>query len=346
VRNVIKKLKEIYKKYYYISPLDLADSAESNRIHLYFVTFFFSLCCAIALVFLLFWYRNSLREHISDFIYYGFCLVNCFCSFIVSAKVKTVPREKAYIYKNIPFWMCFICGLGISIYNFYVFDQPFVAIIAYIIAIGVSASIFSVNPILFLITSAGGISAMAPGIYRVFGALGLAYSISLYIIFYCLALYKRHSEMKYRQMLKKQRNILEAKTFGNFTILYDKKVIKFTRSKSTELIAYLIYKNGSSVQTKELVSVLYGDYADSSRYGASLRLLISDVKHTLSELEIQNFFVAEYNNFRINPEVVQCDYYDFLAGEQKATKAFAGEFMNQYSWAEDTVAFLERKVLA
>ncbi len=242
--------------------------------------------------------------------------------------------------------MCFICGLGISIYNFYVFDQPFVGIITYIIAIGVSASIFSVNPILFFIFSACGLGVMAPGIYRVFEKLGLAYSISLFIIFYCLALHKRHSEMKYRQMLKKQKKVLEAKTFGNFTLLYDNKVIKFSRTKSTELVAYLIYKNGSSVQTKELLSVLYGDYADSARHGANLRLLISDVKHTLSELGIQNFFVAEYNNFRINPEVVQCDYYDFLAGEQKATKAFAGEFMNQYSWAEDTVAFLERKVLA
>ena len=109
-------------------------------------------------------------------------------------------------------------------------------------------------------------------------------------------------------------------------------------------MAYLIYKNGTSVNTKELLAVLYGDYADSSRYGASLRLLISDIKHTLAELDIQNFFIAAYNNFRVNPEVVQCDYYDFLAGDSKAAKSFSGEFMSQYSWAEDVAAFLERKV--
>lgn len=126
--------------------------------------------------------------------------------------------------------------------------------------------------------------------------------------------------------------------------MYDKKTLKFARSKSNELLAYLIYKNGSSVNTKELLAVLYGDHADSSRYGASLRLLIADIKHTLAELEIQNFFITEYNNFRINPEVVQCDYYDFLSGDSQAAKAFTGEFMNQYSWAEDVAAFLERKV--
>ena len=89
--------------------------------------------------------------------------------------------------------------------------------------------------------------------------------------------------------------------------------------------------------------MLYGDYANSSRYGASLRLLISDLKHTFSELGIQQFFISDYNNFRINPEVVHCDYYDFLAGDKKAIKSFTGDFMSQYSWAEDTTAFLERK---
>ena len=82
-----------------------------------------------------------------------------------------------------------------------------------------------------------------------------------------------------------------------------------------------------------------------ARYGGSLRNLIIDVKRKLSELEIHNFFITEYNSFRINPEAVKCDYYDFLAGDTKAIKSFTGEFMSQYSWSEEAVGFLERKVL-
>ena len=110
-------------------------------------------------------------------------------------------------------------------------------------------------------------------------------------------------------------------------------------------MGYLIYKKGSSVKTKELISVLYGADADSARYGSNLRNLIVDIKHTLGELQIQNFFIAEYNNFRINPEVIKCDYYDFLDGDPSAIKSFAGEFMNQFSWAEESVSFLEQKAL-
>ena len=94
-----------------------------------------------------------------------------------------------------------------------------------------------------------------------------------------------------------------------------------------------------------MVSVLYGEHADSEHYGASVRNLVADIKKSLSELEIQNFFVKEYNNFRINPEIIKCDYYDFLAGDRQAVKDFTGEFMSQYSWAEDVSAFLERKAL-
>ena len=90
---------------------------------------------------------------------------------------------------------------------------------------------------------------------------------------------------------------------------------------------------------------MFGERADSATYGSNLRNLIVDIRHTLNELEIQNFFIAEYNNFRINPEVIKCDYYDFLNGDKAAIRSFSGEFMSQYSWAEEATSFLEQKAL-
>jgi two-component SAPR family response regulator len=189
---------------------------------------------------------------------------------------------------------------------------------------------------------------MAPVIIEAFGRTGLLNVILTGILMCCLSLYKRRTEKKIIMLLKKQKQNLEAKTFGNFTLLFNNTVIKFTRSKSEELLAYLIYKNGSSVKTKELISVLWGGggYANSSRYGSSLRNLIVDIKHTLAEQQIQDFFIADYNNFRINPEALQCDYYDFLHGSKEAAREFNGEFMNKYSWAEEAAGFIERKILS
>jgi hypothetical protein len=344
--GVIKKVINTYHARYSISPLDLADFSETNRLHskvLSIVLFIFGFADLVG-VFVL--HYSNLHDYILHIIYFGMFTLVSILAFLISTKVKNVTREKAYIHKNIAFYLCLFWAIAASIYNFHILNHPFNGVLTLFLTISVVLSMFYIPPIIFLIAFLLGLGPMFPRIYEEFGVSGLADAVLIVVVMFYFSLYKRRVEKQYLTLLKKQKKSLVAKTFGNFTLLYDNKVIKFSRTKSTELVAYLIYKNGSSVQTKELISVLYGDYADSARYGANLRLLISDVKHTLSELGIQNFFVAEYNNFRINPEVVQCDYYDFLAGETKATKAFAGEFMSQYSWAEDTVAFLERKVLA
>ena len=206
-----------------------------------------------------------------------------------------------------------------------------------------SLFMFSFSPFTFFLEIAASAALMAPGILESFGPTGLADTILVFILMFCLSLYKRRMEKKQLLLLYKQKNNLEVKTFGNFTIIYQGKVVRFSRTKSNELMGYLVYKNGTSVNTKELISVLWGDRADSGRYGSSLRNLIVDIKHTFSELEIENFFIAEYNNFRINAESVSCDYYDFLAGSPHALDSFAGEFMSQFSWAENVAAFLEMK---
>ena len=341
----MKFLKELYKKYYYISPLDLANTAETNRL----ANSFWSLKCfyiaSAYLIFLLVLHHNNLKENLSEIILFSIAIGICLLSFLLNKIVKKVPREKAYIYKNIPLYMIYLFGgTAGSLYSFYSKPGFFEPVALMVMAATITICVFSVNLPFFIIFFAG-LFAMIPKVFSTYSYAGLINLAILGGLMSLVALYKRYNEKQHLELLRTQKKNLEVKTFGNFTPLYDKNVIKFSRSKSPELLAYLIYKNGSSVNTKELLSVLYGDYADSARYGASLRLLISDIKHSLSELDIQNFFIAEYNNFRINPEVVQCDYYDLLAGDPKAVKSFTGEFMSQYSWAENALDFLEKKAV-
>lgn len=341
--NTIKKLINFYRFRYSIPPVDLADSAETNRLNSKVVSIVFFIFGFGDLVVLFALHLNNLSDYVLSFIYFGTFTLVSICAFVTATKTKNVSREKAYLLKNIPFYMTFLCGIGASVYNFCAFSQAYNGVLSLFLTILIALCVFSFSPFIFLAALLAGFCPMIPDLYRNFGLTGLMDSVLVAVIMFCLSLYKRRVEKRYLTLLKKQQKNLVAKTFGNFTLLYDDKVIKFSRTKSLELAAYLVYKNGSSVNTKELLSVLYGDYADSAKYGASLRLLISDIKHTLSELEIQNFFIAEYNNFRINPGAVKCDYYDFLAGDAKIMKTFTGEFMSQYSWAEEALDFLERR---
>jgi len=134
-----------------------------------------------------------------------------------------------------------------------------------------------------------------------------------------------------------------AKTFGNFELFYKGNPIKFRRSKSKELIAYLIDRKGASVKAKELLSVLFEDKADTHSATSFLQSLAVDIKTTFNELGISDVFIKGFNSYSIKPENIDCDYYRFLKGDVTAINSFTGEYMNNYSWAEDTEGFLTFK---
>ena len=335
---LFERVKQFYKKKLQISYSDLRDSNESNRISVLVVSSLLLLSDIINFLLLFIIYHSRLKEQLHYIIY--LCIytpLNLF-TFLYARHSK----NSKYWVKVIPIYLVFFVGLSASVFNFYFMDSPHNGFVTFLLSGFLFLIVFSFSPFIFIVELLAAAIILTPGVYRVFGILS---TVDLYIvtaIMFVIALYKRSFEKKHFLLLKNQRKSLVAKTFGNFTLLYDNKVIRFTRSKSPELIAYLIYKNGSSVKTKELISVLYGDHADSERYGSSLRNLITDIKHTLSALEIQNFFITEYNNFRINPEVVKCDYYDFLAGNRRVKKSFTGEFMSQYEWAKEIADFLSK----
>ena len=59
--------------------------------------------------------------------------------------------------------------------------------------------------------------------------------------------------------------------------------------------------------------------------------LIADIRKTLHEYNIEYIFSCERNCYRIIPEMVLCDYYEFL--DDKTKTNFIGEFMSEYEWA-------------
>ncbi len=330
---------------YNISYTDLADAGETNRIHELIASSLLFLFGILDVLVVIIFHFHNLKDYIISLVYFGCWTIIPVICYVWARKTAEVPREKAYLIKTIPAYINVFTGFTASVYNFYILKQPFNGVLIVFITGFLTLMTFSISPFIFFIGLAITTVVLSPGILANFGVTGLMDSILSGILIFCFSIYKRRTEKRHIIMLKKQKKNLEAKTFGNFTLIYEDQVLIFSRTKSLELLGYLIYKRGSSTVTKELISVLWGDHADSARYGSSLRNLIVDIKHTMNELEIQNFFVAEYNSFRINPEVIKCDYYDFLNGDPKAIKSFAGEFMSQFSWAENVAGFLEQKAL-
>ena len=135
------------------------------------------------------------------------------------------------------------------------------------------------------------------------------------------------SNLRYPMPGGNDANRLKAQCFGQFEVFYNNKPVKFARSKTKEMLAYLIDKRGAMVSVKELSQALFGE--DKGSY---IRNLVADLTQALKELNIEEVFVKRFNSYGVDSSLISCDYYDYLKGEPYAVKAYRGSYMEQYSW--------------
>ena len=120
---------------------------------------------------------------------------------------------------------------------------------------------------------------------------------------------------------------LQIKCFGNFEVFHNGQPLKFTYSKSKELFAYLVDREGSAININELNAVLWEE--DHTSY---LRNLISDIQKTLAAIGASDVFIKRHNECYIDTTKVDCDAYEYKNNNPEAIRMYRGEYMYQYSW--------------
>ena len=131
---------------------------------------------------------------------------------------------------------------------------------------------------------------------------------------------------------------LTVKCFGNFEVYAKGEKLVFKRLKTKELFAFLVDRNGAGMTAKQICAVMFDDESDDTKNAAYLRQLVLDLKNTLKAVGAENVLRHETPCYRVDTSLIQCDYFSYL---ENGKPEFHGEYMSQYSWAEDTCAFLE-----
>lgn len=134
---------------------------------------------------------------------------------------------------------------------------------------------------------------------------------------------------------------LFVRCFGNFEVFYDSKPVRFERSQTKELLAYLMDRRGALVSMGELVAVLWEGKPDTPSRRSQLRTLISDLRHTFDRLGMPDVIVRRRGCVAVHLTAAECDYFGFIHNIPSAVNSYNGEYMCQYSWAESTAALLE-----
>ena len=124
-----------------------------------------------------------------------------------------------------------------------------------------------------------------------------------------------------------------ARTFGTFDFFVDGVPLKFIRSKSKELFAYLISIRGSTANRKELTAILFEDAYDEKTQNY-LSKIYKDLKATLDSVGAGNLLVKDFNTYSVDTRLFSCDLYDYDNDVPEAINAYKGTYMSQYEWAD------------
>ena len=129
--------------------------------------------------------------------------------------------------------------------------------------------------------------------------------------------------------------------FGNFEVFMDGVPLPFERSHTKELFAYLVDRRGALVTNGELMAVLWEGLPDTASRRSQLRTLVSDLRKTLEQVGMADALIKRRGGVALNLPVECVDYYGFVARRPWAINLYRGQYMCQYSWAEQTTALLD-----
>ena len=138
--------------------------------------------------------------------------------------------------------------------------------------------------------------------------------------------------------VRQKEKLLTVKCFGNFEVYARDEKLNFKRLKTKELFAFLVDRKGAGMTAKQICAVLFPDDEDDTKNAAYLRQLVLDLKNTLKAVGAESVLRHETPCYRVDTSVIQCDYMSYL---ETGKPEFRGEYMMQYSWAEETLAALE-----
>lgn len=134
-------------------------------------------------------------------------------------------------------------------------------------------------------------------------------------------------------------------TFGNFDVLINGKPLYFSRTKSKEVLAYLVNRRGAGVSKKELATIFWADEEYNHNKQAQLQVFITEMLSSLRKAGADEIVIKNFNSISVDKSKFDCDYYEFLEGNANAVNSYMGEYMTNYSWAEFTLGELDEKNL-
>ncbi len=143
---------------------------------------------------------------------------------------------------------------------------------------------------------------------------------------------------KARRVRSVPKKIVYIQTIPSFDVYIDGDLYPISSPKPKELLALLVDRNGGSISSRQAISLLWEDKPDDENTKALFRMTCKRLREILISAGIGFILGTEGSLKFIRPETFASDYFRFLKGDQETTAKYNGEYMMEYSWAEETNA--------
>ena len=130
-------------------------------------------------------------------------------------------------------------------------------------------------------------------------------------------------------------------TFGRFCVSVDGKPVRFTSTDAKQLLALMVHKCGTPLGNQEAFNLMWEERNYDHSSAVSLHKALRKLKDTLSDAGIGDLVIdVPPSEHKVNTELFDCDYYQYLAGDAEAVRKFSGEYMSEWTWGEEVVGDL------
>ena len=147
---------------------------------------------------------------------------------------------------------------------------------------------------------------------------------------------EREIEYVLSDLHRENQSHIVVNTFGDFEVIVDGSPISFSRSKSRELLAYLIDRQGRAVSRAQIFTMLWDGGEYDRPMQKQLDVIIRSLRTSLQEYGIGEILEMKRGSMRVRTELINCDLYRYLDGERDVGRNYQKNYMSEYSWANLT----------
>lgn len=137
---------------------------------------------------------------------------------------------------------------------------------------------------------------------------------------------------------------VKIQTMPSFVLYLGDKVVALSGEKRVEFLALLVEQAEAGLTSREAISYLWPDRPADNKTQTLLRVTMHQLNKELRKYGIEQLILTKGRKRYINKEMIDCDLYRILDGDQETLSLYAGEYMKEYSWAETRNGQLQRLI--